>query len=476
MKLDRQVLPKLGGIEKNGLQRFWMLFWIEIKRCQAGLVAPVLAIITIALLQREFFNGVVLWSVISKQTAMSHLVVGVIGAGIGAWINGRIARNRVALLVESTPAPASRSHLVVSLAVAFWMLTAYLAIFVRFAYSGLRDATWGGPDLLLVAIGGCAAIAYTLGGCLIGSIWKSPLAAPLASIVMLALPIYFFGGYQHTYGALAPYRFIEAQNPPEYFDVPRGDAFTSLFWSLALAVGFGLIIVLVKKRTIVSTVAMVAVVMLSIGLGSQVAALDVATPMANQRDDFELVCETVGSTELCVHKAYESLLPGFVAEFELVFGPLIGTVALPVRVTQVPFGPDEPENSIQIFWERERDVDQATWEILRIAITGQSENIEAGPGSGSVVRRVGLMSETQCVIWLWLVPDAGPSPCSQGISASPGLSNSRWENGSGDPEVKARIEAKVDTFSALSPEAQQAWLIANWDHLRAGNLTLEDLP
>jgi hypothetical protein len=47
-------------------------------------------------------------------------------------------------------------------------------------------------------------------------------------------------------------------------------------------------------------------------------------------------------------------------------------------------------------------------------------------------------------------------------------------------EAHARIEpetlAAADRFGALPPEEQRAWLEANFAALRAGELTLEDLP
>jgi hypothetical protein len=42
--------------------------------------------------------------------------------------------------------------------------------------------------------------------------------------------------------------------------------------------------------------------------------------------------------------------------------------------------------------------------------------------------------------------------------------------------LKADIDAAIDRFAALSPEEQRGWLEANWEALRAGELTLEDLP
>ena len=44
------------------------------------------------------------------------------------------------------------------------------------------------------------------------------------------------------------------------------------------------------------------------------------------------------------------------------------------------------------------------------------------------------------------------------------------------PEYVNSLHAAVDRFAAISPEEQRAWLEANWDALRAGELTLEDLP
>jgi hypothetical protein len=41
---------------------------------------------------------------------------------------------------------------------------------------------------------------------------------------------------------------------------------------------------------------------------------------------------------------------------------------------------------------------------------------------------------------------------------------------------RQEILSKVNSFDALTPEAQRTWLIANWDALRAGEIALEELP
>jgi len=38
------------------------------------------------------------------------------------------------------------------------------------------------------------------------------------------------------------------------------------------------------------------------------------------------------------------------------------------------------------------------------------------------------------------------------------------------------IPAATDRFAALGPEQQRVWLEANWDALRAGELTLDKMP
>jgi hypothetical protein len=43
-------------------------------------------------------------------------------------------------------------------------------------------------------------------------------------------------------------------------------------------------------------------------------------------------------------------------------------------------------------------------------------------------------------------------------------------------EWDQRIDDAVSRFEALSPAEQRAWLEANWTELRAGNLTIDDLP
>lgn len=97
------------------------------------------------------------------------------------------------------------------------------------------------------------------------------------------------------------------------------------------------------------------------------------------------------------------------------------------------------------------------------------------------------VSTPQLVIMEWLSDRAGISHSyawpygwpTEVASASEAFADGAMGYGPDQAQLDAFepvFDAAVARFAALGPEAQRAWLAANWDALRAGDLTLDDLP
>jgi len=85
---------------------------------------------------------------------------------------------------------------------------------------------------------------------------------------------------------------------------------------------------------------------------------------------------------------------------------------------------------------------------------------------------IGELNASQHAILSWLTEQAGSSwligPVAElGYSA---YNSEIYE------QYQIDVNASAERFSMLPAQEQRAWLEANWDALRAGELTLEDLP
>jgi hypothetical protein len=93
---------------------------------------------------------------------------------------------------------------------------------------------------------------------------------------------------------------------------------------------------------------------------------------------------------------------------------------------------------------------------------------------------LGPATDAQVALALWLVRQAGDLPTGARLSMDD-LTVEKWlMSQTGIPSdaqgSEQRIAAAAERFAALTPAKQRAWLEENYSALRAGELTLEDLP
>lgn len=474
MPLDAS-LPKRRGSRSSRLLDSILgmgrLLWIEFRRCGGYWMLPLILPLVWLLNSGSDNRDVVLWFRTSIVTFQSYVVIGPLVAGLTAFLAGRERRRRAADLIATAPFSPFRHDLLLFGAGAAWGLVAYAIVGGWYLGRAMLFATWGGPDLGWLAVGALAIVVHSAFGLLVGRV----IPGRFAALVAVALPIAFAIGVE-------TYRSVNGQQPLR----PLSPFSQSLNFSVEAADGLpvalaGNVLWLSGALSVVlATVALVRLGTSPVRLGGLGVSLLVASfgaytlfdplPMNGYRQEseepFEWSCQTEAGIEVCMHPAYEARLDDAAAGIARVVAPIAGLPGVPTR------------------WQDQRG--RSSW-----------TNLDEGIGN------VYAYSD-QTIVWSVadevFLGDPGERPASQlvimsvlewraGVDASgwdyygwPAEAmtvtrdGSRWPDESRLVELQPKMAAAVERFFALSPERQRAWLEANWDALRAGELTLEDMP
>ncbi|MDP9487234.1 MAG: hypothetical protein M3Q49_15880, partial [Actinomycetota bacterium] len=194
---------------------------------------------------------------------------------------------------------------------------------------------------------------------------------------------------------------------------------------------------------------------------------------------YQPVCEE-GEIPVCVHPAYEVALPETARAVNDLVEPLVGISGAPTRAEQR--GDAYPSRlrtdgtlvfdmrSAFIRWNVNHGStvkDQVGFEVPSALVSGPSGYVEGNPYKSSFCREAGdAPGEAQRVIAAWLSYRAGDF----------GSANSMAFREAVNGQLCPRSAAVVERFDALTPAERRAWLETNYADLRAGELTLEDLP
>jgi len=400
------------------------------------------------------------------------------------------------------------------MATTFWALLAFLAAGVYQGVLTAREATWGGPVwppifIAALAIAAQAAIGYAAGS-FAGSPLTSRLMAGLVPIALFfaqVLPTLLRGddvqigpmawGSSYPYENLAPWAVVQDIAGTVFWS-PRMDlAWASAAWLGGLG-GLALAIMVLRRRRrspVAWGTLLVAALAIAVGWTQLVPAQVVAVPPPSRAIDYEPVC-TQRSLEICVHPAYESVLDDTADLVDAVVRPLAGLPGFPVRAEQVR--PDREGEALpppelgavasDLLGIVAADPEQSDW--------GEAGLIAVAAVAGQTDRFLEPTTAAQSALAIWLMRQAGwdldladltwtgkngntegptiflPPPDDLPIDET----TTREEADATLEAAAAEIVGAADRFGALTPEEQRAWLDANFAALRAGDLSLDDLP
>jgi hypothetical protein len=489
---------RLLGVELRRNTMPWILpliaavFWFDSYRPSTG-TSPLYGL-------RTFWN-----------MGQGHTIVdfGPFVAGVAAWMGSRDGRRGLADLVTATARPRWAAQLATWSATAIWAVAAYLVfVGVMFAVYA-RQGVGGTPPWWYVAVGATAVTAFSAAGFAIGAWWPSRFAAPAAAFAgFLALALSSQTGFRDTSG----WALILPTNSNGTFD---GNAQTDsgIFYPWLADLPIARIMLLagiavaalgltglparagglrLRRAAAALTLAGLASAGTAVGLASTArdSAHGMVIPALHDAADdapvtYTPACGRAAGILVCLNPAYRRWLPDVTAALAPVLAEVAGLPGAPVRAIQIaaayPSGDGGPPQAITFggrplvlrvqlgildmpgpcgFCDGPVTAEQFAGQMRLLfaqAFTGAGN----GPGSpaqqavqAALMRGAGIPFAAQPALAATTKNGPGPEP---GPAAGP-------------------VYAAARRLAARPAAARHAWLAAHLAALRAGQLTLKELP
>jgi hypothetical protein len=431
-------------------------------------------------------------------------------AGVAAWMGSRDGRRRITDLVGVTARPRWARQLSCWAATTCWALAAYLGGAAVLYGVTAAQATWGGPLWWPLAVGAACIAAATALGFAAGALLPSRFTPPLAVVAMVMLLVVVSPkatANNNPYGRLSPLPTNTLGGSLGIFQpfVPGLSIVQLMFYggiAVAVAGALGLPAGSGGRWLRAAAAAVTVAGLAAAGTGARLAGTSYATAngvvipalhdAASDRPiPYTPACDRGRSTILvCLHPALEAYLPALTAALDPLLREVAGLPGAPVRVTQAaglgqtkidPVMGGTISGSPPVLYLAVTvpiDTNQYTTadfvDPLQIgaAITITHTVIGVGVfGGGSVAQQA---------VAAGLVKAAGVSLATPGGPPGPGRQ---------DPEGQGKVQlagmmptpgspayAAAQRFAALPAAARHAWLAAHLPALRAGHVSLAQVP
>ena len=464
----------------------WRLLWLELRRNAMPWMFPLLAALFVFDPFRTAMDYPPLWD-LRASVVVNKLLPDFVAfvAGVAAWMGSRDSRRHTADLVTGTPRPRWAAWMVTWAATAIWAVILYLCGVAVIYGVTATQATWGHPLWWPVAVG-CAELAVISAlGFAVGALFPSRFIAPLAALGAFFLSLEGFNNavsQSSVYSLLSPTTSVPPQDVGVFYHYLPDVAIAQLMFLLGLTAvvlgGLGLARAAdagprLRRAAAVLGVAGLAAAGTAIGLvgtahdGTAGEVIPALHDAANDRlIAFTPVCGPAGRVPVCVHPAYRAYLDDVRAAFRPVLSEVTGLPGAPARITEMgepalsaatgKFGGSPPVFSYSTpvlgsaFGQTTRDVTQNLQDVFVAAFIAGPRGFvgQGGTPAQQVVQTVLL----KAIGSPWEPPGPGSGPASPAMTAATGR------------------------FAALSPAARHAWLTTHLAALRAGRITLAQLP
>jgi hypothetical protein len=493
------------------------LLRIELRRTAMGWMLPLLAALFWFSTYRPSMALPPWWNLRGAMLQQQALLAfAPLVAGVAAWMGSRDGRRGTADLVGVTAQPRWAGQLATWAASTCWAMVAYLGgVAVVYGVTA-RQATWGGPLWWPVAVGAAGVAACCALGFAAGALLPGRFTAPLAAVaVFLALGAGAIAiEHNSTYAQIWPLN-VQGALPPDAFGVfspylpDLAIAQVLLLAGLAVAVlgALGLRAGAggrwLRCAAAVAAAAGLAAAGTGVGLTgtARLEAQGIVIPAlhdaaADKPIAYTAVCSQA-AVPVCLHPAYRSLLPAVTAALGPVLSEVAGLPGAPVRVSQVAFTHlrQGPHNGIEILGP----VIGGNPRVLSLPLSGlplpgaghttTAEFIRQlrGQASPMILNTLfgGDQQDTNSQQGRQVQRDEQRSAQqpSQGVLAQQAIKAALAQvagvppdNGMPPLTPGQPYYAAAKRFAALPAAARHAWLAGHLTALRAGRISLSELP
>ncbi|MGD0700409.1 MAG: hypothetical protein ABSA02_11050 [Trebonia sp.] len=438
----------------------------------------------------------------------------VFAAGFSAWAGSREGRRNVGDLLATTARPAWARQLCSLAGTACWVVAAFLAGVLALYVRTSQQATWGGPPIAPVVVGvvglaAVCAVAFTL-----GALFPGRFTAPIVAVALMIITLWAFrqavgdnGGSSGAIGVLSPDGSVPGNDWGLFYPVSAGVPIVQLAFMAGVVLAAVGVLGLSPRaggvgwRGALSAVAAggarlraVAVSALAIGVALAVAAFALAET-ANVSDAtstlqipaidnalggghpiaYTPVC-TVGPAafETCVHPAYRPYLPWVAAALGPAIAQVSGLPGVPTTAKEVSAG------SLSLVVQQGFAIGQVVGGAYEFTLS----NLVGFSPSPSMIKE-GLQQDLIRAIII--------GPAGKFVTAPDGAQDFQPDTGTlaqravmdgllkvlgvpPYPKTLAQVATAAARFAALPAATRRAWLAANLAALRAGKITLAQLP
>jgi hypothetical protein len=436
-------------------------------------------------------------------------------AGVAAWMGSRDGRRGLADLVAGTARPPWAVQLAAWAATAIWAVAAYLAcVGVMFAvYAG--QGVQGSPPWWWVAVGATAVTAFSAAGFAVGVYFPSRFAAPLAAFGgFLAMMLSSQTGFRDTSG----WALILPTNSNDNFQQDSGIFYRYLpdrpiarimfLAGLAIA-ALGLLGLptraggpWLRRAAAVVTIAGVAAAGTAVELAgtARLSAHGIVIPALHDAASDRLiaytpVCGTDAGLPVCVNPAYRRYLTELTAAFRPVLAEMAGLPGAPARATQIATAYSSGEGAAS-----QGITIGGRPPVLRVQLgglslpgsfrgtaTGFTQQLRLMAVHALVVPGAGPGTPAQLAVQAALLQRAGTPIAAQpavlslaGLpawaQASLGMLAGGHASSHGPGPATGPVYAAARRLAAVPSGPRHAWLDSHLTALRAGQLTLAQLP
>jgi hypothetical protein len=468
------------------------------------------------------------WTVRSSVIT-SHMIAdfGPFAAGLAAWVASREGRRKTGDLVATTVRPAWARQASALGATLFWLILTFLVGVAAIYVDTARQATWGGPPLWPVAVGVVELVTFAVIGFTAGALCPGRFTAPLAAIgTFLLTEIGFHAALQmnpegSTSALLSTATAVPLGDDGVFYYVAPDVAIAQVMFMGGITVALLGVLTLapvfrLSYRGPLSAVnrvgrwlCMAGIALLAAGVAAaatgyalagtaklSVSGWDIpALHDAASDQPIPYTPDCAGTSfQVCVHPAFAGFLGGANAALQPVASEIAGLPSAPVRAGQVPSGEGvraaqglllgglaqvglsgtppvyryTSEDGLAPFFGSPAGTDNAGWRagfqqvFLTAFIAGQPH---VSPGRDAAV--LPPNAAQQAVITALMIAVGSPAP-----QFGEDMTNGAPTAGA----TPTQIAAAAQRFASLSPAARHAWLAAHLPALRAGTITLAQLP